>query len=185
MVGSFVEVCRGRSLKVNAGKSKLMLVSGEEGFQCEVCVDWMRLEHLLNFKYLWRVLRESITNEAECRRKVARGRSVAVVIRSLVNARGLELQWARVLHQSLLLPIIMYSSETLVWKEKGRSRIIAVQMDKLRGLLGIRRMDKDPNAHIWELYGVMKELDKRIVEGILRWFGHVDRRANDTVAKRF
>ena len=89
------------------------------------------------------------------------------------------------MHQSLLLPIIMYSSETLVWKEKGRSRIIAVQMDKLRGLLGIRRMDKDPNAHIWELYGVMKELDKRIVEGILRWFGHVDRRANDTVAKRF
>ena len=79
----------------------------------------------------------------------------------------------------------MYGSETMIWREKERSRVRAVQMNNLRGLLGIRRMDKDPNAHIWELYGVMKELDKRIVEGILRWFGHVDRRANDTVAKRF
>ena len=32
-------------------------------------------------------------------------------------------------------------TETMVWKEKERSRMKAVQMDNLRGLLGIRRMD--------------------------------------------
>ena len=45
----------------------------------------------------------------------------------------------------------MYGSETLIWKEKERSRIRAVQMDSLRGLLGIRRMDKVPNVWIREL----------------------------------
>ena len=34
----------------------------------------------------------------------------------------------------------------MLWKEKERSRIKAVQMNNLRGLLGIRRMDRVPNA---------------------------------------
>ena len=36
----------------------------------------------------------------------------------------------------------------MIWKEKEKSRIRAVQMDYLRGLLGIRRMDRVPNARI-------------------------------------
>ena len=38
MVGRSVEVCR-RGLKVNAGRSKVMLLGGEEGWECEVCVN--------------------------------------------------------------------------------------------------------------------------------------------------
>ena len=34
MVGQFVEVCRRRGLKVNAGKSKVMVLNGEEGLEC-------------------------------------------------------------------------------------------------------------------------------------------------------
>ena len=41
---------------------------------------------------------------------------------SLVNARGLQLECARVLHESLLVPVLMYDSETMIWKEKKRSR---------------------------------------------------------------
>ena len=61
----------------------------------------------------------------------------------------------------------MYGSETILWKEKERSRVRAVQMDNLRGLQGIRRMDRVPNAWIKEFCGVKKVLDKRIDEGVL------------------
>ena len=44
MVGRFAEVCRKRGLKVNAGKSKLMVLNGEEGLECEVHIDVIRLE---------------------------------------------------------------------------------------------------------------------------------------------
>ena len=40
-------------------------------------------------------------------------------------------------------------------------------MDNFRGLLGIRRMDKVPNAWIRELCVVMKGVDKKINEGVL------------------
>ena len=48
-------------------------------------------------------------------------------------------------------------------------------MDNLRGLLGIRRMDRVPKARIRELCGVTKGVNIRVDEGVLRWFGHVER----------
>ena len=61
------------------------------------------------------VLGELGTDEAEFRRKVASGRRVGGAIRSLVNTRGLQLEYAR---------------------------IRAVQMDNLRRLLGIKMVNK-------------------------------------------
>ena len=42
-------------------------------------------------------------------------------------------------------------------------------MDNLRGLLGIRRMDKVLNAQTRELCGMKKGLDERNDEGLLRF----------------
>ena len=63
----------------------------------------------------------------------------------------MQLEWARVLHETLLVPVPMYDSKAMLWKEKERSRIKVVQIDTLRGLLSIRRMDRVPNAWIREL----------------------------------
>ena len=48
-------MCR-RGLKVNPGKSKVMVLGGEEGLECEVCIDGIRLERVSEFKYLGCVL---------------------------------------------------------------------------------------------------------------------------------
>ena len=82
----------------------------------------------------------------KCSRKVASGRRRVDVIRSLVKARSLQLQCAKVLNESLLTPVLMFGCETIIWREKERSRIRTVRMDNLRYLLGIRRMDKVPKA---------------------------------------
>ena len=120
-----------------------MVLGEEKGVECEVSVDGMRLEHVSEFKYFGCVLDESSTDEAEYRRKVASGMGIAGVLRSLISAKGLQLECARVVHKSLLVPVLMYGSEALVWK-KENSRIRVVQMDNLKGLLGIRKMDKVP-----------------------------------------
>ena len=123
---------------------------------------------------------------AECSRKVASWRRVAGAIRSLVSARDLQLECARVLDETLLVPVLTYDSETMLSKEKKekeRSRIRAVQMANLRGLPGIRKTDKVPNALIRELYGVKKNLDEWIDEGVHRWFSHVEKRERDMIAK--
>ena len=107
MVGGFAKVCR-RGLKVNAGEGKVMVLNGKEGLVCEVHVDGIHLEYASEFKYLWCVLDESGTDGAECSRKVMSGRRVAGAIRSLVNTKDLQLDCARVLHETLLMPVLMY-----------------------------------------------------------------------------
>ena len=76
---------------------------------------------------------------------------------------------------------------------KSRHWIRAVKRDNLRGLLGIKRMDIVSNARIRELCGVTKEVDEKMVtkgvderigEGVLLWFGHVERMEEDMIAKR-
>ena len=136
---------RRRGLKVNEGKSKVMLLGGEKGIEREICVNgYVYKDHVSEFKYLGCLLDDSGTDEAECSRKVAIGRRVAGAdrsfIRSLVNPRSLQLECAKVLHESLLVPVLTYVSETIICREKGRARITAVQMDNHRGLLGIRRI---------------------------------------------
>ena len=81
MVGHFDEVCR-RCLKVNAGKSKVRVLGGEEGLECEVCVDGIHLEQVSELIYLGCVLDESGTDEEKCSRKVTNERRVAGAIRS-------------------------------------------------------------------------------------------------------
>ena len=103
------------------------------------------------------------------------GRRISGVIRSLVNARGL--------HETLLMPVLMYGNETMIWKEEERSRIRLVQMDKIRSLLDIRRMDKVPNTWIKESCRMAKVVDERIEEENLHWFSHVKKMENDRSAK--
>ena len=76
-----------------------------------------------------------------------------------------------VFHETLLVPVLTYGGETMLWKEKERSKIWTVHVDNLRGFLGIRRMDKVQNARIREFWKVKKGLHERIDEGVLRWRG--------------
>ena len=41
-MGHFVEVCRTRGLKVNAGKSKVMVLNGKERLKFDVRMDGIR-----------------------------------------------------------------------------------------------------------------------------------------------
>ena len=59
-------------------------------------------------------MNESGTDEEVCNRKVASERSIVGAIRTLVNARGLQLECARVLYKSLLVSVLIYGSETMV-----------------------------------------------------------------------
>ena len=104
-------VARKRGLKVNAGNTKVMVMNGEERLKCKVHVDRIHLKHVSKFKFLGCILDESGTDGAEYSRKVASGKRVAGVIKSPVNARDLQIECARVLHEALLAPFLTYVME--------------------------------------------------------------------------
>ena len=84
----------------------------------EVHVNRIHLDHVSKFKYFGSVLDESRKDREECNEKEASGRTVAGAVKSLVNARDLQLEWARVLCKTLLVHVLMYGSEAMLRKEK-------------------------------------------------------------------
>ena len=60
------------------------------------------------------VFYESSTDVAERRRKVGSWGKVASAIRSLIKARGLQLECVRRMHDSLTVPVLLYGNETLI-----------------------------------------------------------------------
>ena len=75
-------------------------------------------------------MHESGTKGTKCQRTVASGRKVSQ-IRSKVNAKGLQLECTRVLHQAFLVSFLLYGSENGGRREKERSKYRAKQMDNL------------------------------------------------------
>ena len=67
------------------------------------------------------------------------GENLKVLSGPLADVRCLQLECTRVLHEVLLVSVLLYGNETMIWREKERSRIRALQMESLRGLLGIRK----------------------------------------------
>ena len=59
-------------------------------------------------------MNESGINEVKCSRKVVSRRRVVDAIKYLVNASDLQLECARVLHESLPVPVQMYGSDIVV-----------------------------------------------------------------------
>ena len=51
---------------------------------------------------------------------VASGRKVVDALRSLVSVSNLQLKCAWVLQEALLIPVLLYGSEIMVCREKGR-----------------------------------------------------------------
>ena len=62
------------------------------------------------------------------------------------------------------MPVLTYGSEILLWKEKEGSIIMCEQMNNLKDLLSIKRIDRMPNAWVTYLCGVNEGVDKRIKE---------------------
>ena len=67
--------------------------------------------------------------------------------------------------------VLLYGSETIIWRENERSNIRAVQTNNLGSLLSIRRMERVPNACIRKLCGVEKRVDEGIYESVPHRFG--------------
>ena len=110
------------------------MVVSRENMHCGIMLDGKNLEQVSEFKYLGYVLDEKGTDDEECGRKVSSSRKMAGAIEALANAKSLSLECITVLHESLLIQALLYSSKVMVWKQKYRSMVQAVQMNNLRGM---------------------------------------------------
>ncbi len=74
----------------------------------------------------------------------------------------------RALRNSILLPILMYGSETWTWNRGQRLRVRAVEMSYLRGTCGVTRWHAESNESVDDRCGMGSHVNG-VNCGVVEW----------------
>ena len=69
-------------------------------------------------------------------------------------------------------------------KVTERQKLNVFEMNCLRGMTGVSRLDTVRNEVVRTRTGVRRELAARVDMNVLRWFGHVERMDNERLLKK-
>ena len=186
LVAEFGEVCERRKLRVNVGKSKVMRCTrNEDGARLNVMLNGGALE-VDQFKYLGSVIAANDGVEADVRHRVNEGCKVPVLgaLKGVMKNRGLGMNVKKVLYEKVVVPTIMYGSESWGMKVTERQKPLVFEMKCLRSMTGVSRLDRVRNEVVRARTGVRRELAARVDMNVLRWFGHVERMDNERLLKK-
>ncbi len=90
----------------------------------------------------------------------------------------------RGLYEGVVVPATLYGTETWNTGAVERRRLNVMEMRCLRSICGVTRMDRVRNDEVRRRTGAVKELADRAEQGVLRWFGHVERMEEQRLVKK-
>ena len=95
-------------------------------------------------------------------------------LKGVMKNRGLGMN-AKVLYEKVVVPTVMYGSESWGMKVTERQKLNVFEIKCLRSMTtGVSRLDRVRNEVVRARTGVRKELAARVDMNVLRWFGHVE-----------
>ena len=176
MVMFMNEECKKKGMKINVGKTKVMVLEKDEELTgCEIMIENERVEQVKEFVYLGCMFTRDGLCEGDIERRVRAGNKVSLSLHSLIGNQNLSQKARLAIHRGMLVPTLTYGSECWVWQKKHESRINAVEMRALRSMCGLTLNDRVNNVLIRERCGLKDDVVTKIEKGMLRWFGHVER----------
>ena len=83
-----------------------------------------------------------------------------------------------------MVPTALYGAETWNMRAAERKKLNVREMRCLRSMCGVTWMDRVRNEEVRRRTGVTRQLADRAEQGVLRWFGHVERMAEGRLVKK-
>ncbi|GBP72753.1 hypothetical protein EVAR_75372_1 [Eumeta japonica] len=90
---------------------------------------------------------------------------------AIMKSESVSGQARLTIHNRILIPMLMYGSESCVRQKKNESRINAVEMRSVRSMCGVSRKDRCRNSDVREQYELKEDVVSRVERGMFRWFG--------------
>ena len=156
----------------NVGKSKVMRCSVVgENEPLSISLNGEILEEANEFKYLGSMIAAGGGMDAEVRERLGAAGKVMGGLASLWKCRGMSIESKMCMWESIVVPTVMYGSESWVLSAEERNRLNVFDMRCLRRVLGVSVMDRIRNVDIRRLCGSKMSLTDRADRNILKWFG--------------
>ena len=169
LVSEFGRVCERRKLRVNVGKSKVMrCFRYSNGDRMHVILNGEPLEEVDCFKYLG----SQVAADGGCERDVVHrmneGDRAWGVLKSFLSNRGLGIKAKKCLYEGVIVPTAFYGAEACIMRSSERWKVNVLEMNCLRSLVGVSRMDRVRNEEVRRRAGIEMELASRADQRVLR-----------------
>ena len=154
LVQEFGSVCRRWKLTVNEGKSKVMRIgkNGEEN-EVNVSLNGKRMEEIETYRYLGvDILNDSGMGE-EVNHRIGEARKAWGALKDVWKKWHITREAKVGMYEGIIEPSLLYGCETWVLNVCDRKRMEAVEMNCLRNICGLRRIDRVPNVEIRRMCG--------------------------------
>ena len=136
------------------------------------------------FIYLGSTLSRSVRIDEEVSYRIARACSAFSRLRKRVwERRGISLPTKLKVYRAVILPSLLYASETWTVYSRHARQLNSFHMRCLRNLLHIKWQDKVPDTEVLQR-ARMESIHATLKRSQLRWTGHVHRMPDERLPKR-
>ncbi|KAI2650200.1 putative 149 kDa protein [Labeo rohita] len=170
-------------LKISAEKTKVMTTDGSPAI---VYLEDVHLEQVQKFKYLGSLIQEKkIAATADIHSRIGQATAAFASLRRCVWRKSNVILSTKIrLYRSMILPILLYGSETWVILKQDLNKLEVFQMRCLRQILQVSLRDRISNNEIRHRCHDQPSIDEQIQRRQLRWFGHVCRMSDHRLPHR-
>lgn len=183
-VNEFLSVCERRGLKLNVGKSKVMSTCDANEGELVIKMKDERMEEVKDFKYLGVEISANGGIECELEHRVTEARKSAGMLDRMWKNRGVSMEVKKRMYDSIVIPTVLYGSEAWTWSGKVGKKLNVLEMSCLRRMCDVSLRDRIRNEEIRRRCGVEKVLSIKGEESVLRFYGHLERMADERLTKK-
>ena len=122
--------------------------------------------------------------EADVRHRVNEGCKVLGALKGVMKNRGLGMNFKKALYEKVVVPTVMYGSDSWGMKVTERQKLNVFEMKCQRGMTGVSQLDRVRNEVVRARTGVRRGLAARVDMNVSKWFGHVERMDNERLLKK-
>jgi hypothetical protein len=117
--------------------------------------------------------------ESEMKHRVTEGEKVSGVLRKMWQGEELTRDAKRSMYEGIVLPTLLYCS--LVWAASADDRRMmgVMEMKCMRAMSGVSIMDRVRYEEVRRRCGNEQSIGEQMDRNVLRWYGHVERMAED------
>ena len=162
-------------LRMNAQKTKVMVISKRTNLSLKISVSGEKLDVVRKYKYLGTWLTEDWESDTEVKTRIEVSRSAFNQMRPILSSRNISIPLRTRLLQCYIWPIVLYGCEAWTIKEDIRKRIEAFEMWTYRRMLSISWTQKVTNAEVLRRVGQNRKLMQTIKTRKVAYLGHVFR----------
>ncbi|GBP73886.1 hypothetical protein EVAR_82715_1 [Eumeta japonica] len=151
MVNKMKDSVKKRGIKGNVGKTKVIVFEkGESMTECDIFIKGEKAEQVKEFVYLGSLFKNDVKYDRDIGSRANAGNKVNGALLAIINSKSVSRQGRLSIHNGVLIPTLMYGSESWVWQTNNESRINAVEMRSLRSMCGVSRKDICRNSDVRE-----------------------------------